>query len=43
MMVIATSATNTDANPAMKRPAFAQLHGIRTNEKTNVNYVIMLN
>ena len=32
MMVIATSATN-NANPAMELPAFAQLHGIRTNEK----------
>ena len=30
--VIATSGTN-NANPAIKRPAFAQLHGIRTNEK----------
>ena len=31
-MVIATSATN-NANPAMERPPFAQLHGIRANEK----------
>ena len=31
-MVIATSVTN-NANPAMERPAVAQLHGIRTNEK----------
>ena len=31
-MVIATSFTN-NANPAMERPAVAQLHGSRTNEK----------
>ena len=31
-MVIATSVTD-NANPAMELPAFAQLHGIRTNEK----------
>ena len=30
-MVIATSVTN-NANPAMERPAVAQLHGIRLND-----------
>ena len=32
IMVIATRVTN-NANPAMERPAVAQLHGSRTNEK----------
>ena len=39
-MVIATSVTN-NANPAMERPAVAQLHGIRINKKRcKLNYYV---
>ena len=42
-MVIATSVTN-NANLAMERPAAAQSHGIRINEKQRckLNYYIKL-
>ena len=41
--VIATGVTN-NANPAMERPAVAQLRGIRTNKKQQckLNYYIKL-
>ena len=43
-MVIATSVTN-NANPAMERPAVAQLHGIRKKnwqQRYKLNYYIKL-
>ena len=42
-MVIATGVTN-NANPAMERPAVAQLHGIRTNKRQQckLNFYIKL-